>query len=163
MTDQEIIQYANKNLWYLREGDYLPEPLSSMYGGRGVNCIEFLNEMRRLGTVYPTRETASIVSEKIRKVLGQIIVEMRNARVLVFMEDEWTVTVISINDAPSPITWKETFKLVSIYLNHGKGFFIRRLVSVLIRLFTCSLKPKQTSPSGKCGTTTSFRTSSQTE
>lgn len=30
MTDQEIIQYANKNLWYLREGDYLPEPLSSI-------------------------------------------------------------------------------------------------------------------------------------
>ncbi len=50
MTSSEIIKYANANLWYLREGDYLPARLGEMNCGRGVNNIEFLDEMRRLGT-----------------------------------------------------------------------------------------------------------------
>ena len=75
MTEQEILQYANAHLWYLREGDYLPEPLSSMNGGRGVGRTEWLDEMRRLGTVYPTREIASIVSAKVRALLGQASLE----------------------------------------------------------------------------------------
>lgn len=75
MTDDQIIRYANENLWYLREGDYLPARLGEMNGGRGVCLIEQLEEMRRLGTLYPTRETAMMVSERVRALLSQASIE----------------------------------------------------------------------------------------
>lgn len=75
MTDTEILKHANANLWFLREGDYLPELLQEFSAGRGVKTIEQLNEMRRIGTVYPTRETASIISSKVRALLGQANLE----------------------------------------------------------------------------------------
>lgn len=67
----DLLLSANKNLWYLREGDYLPEPLQSFDGGKGITRIEQLEEMRSLGTVYPTRETAAIISQKVRALLSQ--------------------------------------------------------------------------------------------
>lgn len=75
MEHSEILSYANENLWYLREGDYLPAPLKDFNGGRGIWSMRCLDEMRQLGTVYPTRETASIVSEKVRALLGQASLE----------------------------------------------------------------------------------------
>ena len=75
MTDAEILKYANSNLWFLREGDYLPELLQDFSAGRGVDTIEQLDEMRRIGTVYPTRETALIISSKVRALLGQATLE----------------------------------------------------------------------------------------
>lgn len=75
MKEEDIIRYANENLWYLREGDYLPARLKEMYGGRGVCYIDILEEMRQLGTVYPTRQVAMMVSEKVRVLLSQASLE----------------------------------------------------------------------------------------
>lgn len=89
--------------------------------------------------------------------------EKKPERVLIFRDDEWAVDVISVSDTHYPITWEETSNCVIAYLKYGNGSVMRRITSILMRLFTCSLKPKQTSPSGKCGTTTSPGTSSRTE
>lgn len=67
--------------------------------------------------------------------------------VLLFDADAWTLCIISATEASRPVTWKDTFKCVSIYLRKGKGSVMRRITSVLIRLSTCSLKPRQTSSS----------------
>ena len=75
MTDQDILRYANAHLWYLREGDYLPEHLQTFNGGRGIQSTEMLEEMRRLGTVYPSRQVANIVSQRVRALLGQASLE----------------------------------------------------------------------------------------
>lgn len=75
MKEEDIIRYANENLWYLREGDYLPERLREMNNGRGVGYIGMLKEMRQLGTVYPTRQVAMMVSEKVRVLLSQASLE----------------------------------------------------------------------------------------
>lgn len=75
MKEEDIIRYANENLWYLREGDYLPERLRGMNNGRGVGNIGMLEEMRQLGTVYPTRQVAMMVSDKVRVLLSQASLE----------------------------------------------------------------------------------------
>lgn len=75
MKKEDIIRYANENLWYLREGDYLPERLRGMNNGRGVGNIGMLEEMRQLGTVYPTRQVAMMVSDKVRVLLSQASLE----------------------------------------------------------------------------------------
>lgn len=75
MTDQDILRYANAHLWYLREGDYLPERLQSFNGMRGVQTTELLKEMQVLGTVYPSREVATIISQRVRALLGQASLE----------------------------------------------------------------------------------------
>lgn len=75
MKEEDIIRYANENLWFLREGDYLPERLRGMNNGRGVGNIGMLEEMRQLGTVYPTRQVAMMVSEKVRVLLSQASLE----------------------------------------------------------------------------------------
>lgn len=75
MTNAEIIKYANANLWYLREGDYLPARLSEMNYGRGIDNFNQLEDMRRLGTLYPTREVATMVSERVRVLLSQASLE----------------------------------------------------------------------------------------
>lgn len=75
MTNAEIIKYANANLWYLREGDYLPARLSDMSYGRGIDRFDQLQEMHRLGTLYPTREVAMMVSERVRALLSQASLE----------------------------------------------------------------------------------------
>lgn len=75
MTDQDILRYANAHLWYLREADYLPEHLQTLHGGRGIESTEMLQEMRRLGTVYPSRGVAAIVSQRVRALLGRASLE----------------------------------------------------------------------------------------
>lgn len=75
METAALLSKANATLWYLREGDYLPEPLQSFNGGRGVTRTEQLEEMRRLGTIYPTREVAEAVSSKVRSLLSQASLE----------------------------------------------------------------------------------------
>lgn len=67
--------------------------------------------------------------------------------VLLFDADAWTLSFINASGISRRVTWKDTFKCVSIYLRKGKGSVMRRIISVLIRLFTCSLKPRQFSPS----------------
>ena len=153
MTNAEILKYANENLWYLREGDYLPAQLSDINYGRGVENFDQLEEMRRLGTLYPTREVAMMVSERVRVLLSQASLECccqpTNAKtemkkeVLLFDDEAWTLCIINSTDTPRPITWKDTLKCVMSYINHGKGFIMCRVISVLRRAFTCSLKPRQ--------------------
>lgn len=75
MTNAEILKYANANLWYLCEGDYLPARLSEMNCGRGIDNFDQLEEMRRLGTLYPTREVATMVSERVRSLPSQASLE----------------------------------------------------------------------------------------
>lgn len=67
--------------------------------------------------------------------------------VLLFDADAWTLSFINTSGISRRVTWKDTFKCVKIYLRLGKGSMMRRIISVLIRLFTCSLKPRQFSPS----------------
>ncbi len=59
MYDKETL--ANE-YWYLRDGDFLPEPISSM---RGLT-ERFMEEMRSLGNLFPTKEQAAKASEEIR-------------------------------------------------------------------------------------------------
>lgn len=67
--------------------------------------------------------------------------------VLLFDADAWTLSFINTSGISRRVTWKDTFKCVSIYLRKGKGSVMRRIISVLIRLSTCSLKPRQKSSS----------------
>ena len=62
---------------------------------------------------------------------------------LLFDDEAWTLCVIDGTTTQRPITWKHTIKCVALYLIRGKGFAICRVISVLRRLFTCSLKPGQ--------------------
>lgn len=76
MAETDIIEYANQHLVYLREGDYWPEPLSNMNGGKGVETVEQLNEMLALGTVYPNKAVAKIISDQVRKLLNRTALEL---------------------------------------------------------------------------------------
>lgn len=60
--------------WYLREGDYLPEPLSNIFGGHHI-CKEFFQEMQQLGAIFKSREAAAKVSDKVRALLRQEALE----------------------------------------------------------------------------------------
>ena len=56
--------------------------------------------------------------------------------------EDWTIEIIG-KDGDIPARFKHNAKYVYYYLMFGKGLFIKRLTSVLIRLFTRTLKPSQ--------------------
>ncbi len=69
---------------------------------------------------------------------------MKN-EIFLFDDEAWTLCIISGTAASRPVTWSDTLKCVRVYLSHGKGFAICRVISVIRRAFTCSLKPRQMS------------------
>lgn len=83
-------------------------------------------------------------------------------KVLIFDMDLWSVQVISESNVPYTVTWRDTLHCTRLYLRYGKGLLMYRLISVLIRLLTCRLKPKQVS-SEKDGTITSDSDRNDTE
>lgn len=54
--------------WYLREGDFRPEPIANIFGGSYYNK-RFLEEMEELGNLFTTKEEAARASEEIRDYL----------------------------------------------------------------------------------------------
>lgn len=62
---QAIQDSEDDKYWYLRDGDFLPEPISSM---RGLT-ERFMEEMRGLGNLFPTKEQAAKASEEVRELL----------------------------------------------------------------------------------------------
>lgn len=54
--------------WYLRDGDLLPEPVTSFNCGCGVSKNE-LKMLKEAGNLFPSKEEATIASGKVRKVL----------------------------------------------------------------------------------------------
>ena len=56
--------------------------------------------------------------------------------------DKWTIEIIG-KDGNIPATTKHYANFILFYLRCGKGLFIKRVISVLMRLFTRSLKPSQ--------------------
>ena len=72
---------------------------------------------------------------------------MTDQEVLLFDEEAWTLQIISADSVQRPVTLRDTLKCVSVYIRKGKGPMMCRLISLLKRAFTCSLKPRQVSPS----------------
>jgi hypothetical protein len=56
--------------------------------------------------------------------------------------DTWTIGIIG-KDGDAPATTKHYVNYILLYLRCGNGLFIKRFASVLMRLFTRSLKPSQ--------------------
>ena len=56
--------------------------------------------------------------------------------------DNWTIEIIG-KDGNAPATTKHYVNYILLYLRCGNGLFIKRVASVLMRLFTRSLKPSQ--------------------
>ena len=54
-----------------------------------------------------------------------------NGEVLLFDDEAWTLCIVNGKNTPRPITWKDTLKCVTAYINHGKGFIMCRVISVL--------------------------------
>ena len=57
-----------EDYWYLREGDFRPEPVKGIFNGNGC-CKKFIEEMKDLGNLFPTREEAAKASDDIRAYL----------------------------------------------------------------------------------------------
>lgn len=68
---------------------------------------------------------------------------MERKEVLLFDDEAWTLCIISDTSVQRPVTWRDTARCVSLYLSRGNGSLTRRLISVLRRVFTCSLKPSK--------------------
>lgn len=58
---------------------------------------------------------------------------------------DWTISIITQEDADVTPKAIHIIKYVYSYLISGNGLFIKRLISVFIRLSTASLKPMQES------------------
>lgn len=70
---------------------------------------------------------------------------MKKDEIIVANFQDWTIRVISRDDDDVTPKWKHIIKYVSCYLRKGNGDFMKRLVSVLIKVSTASLKPVQAS------------------
>lgn len=57
--------------WYLRDGDLLPEPVTSFNRGCGVSKNE-LKMLKEAGNLFPSKEEATTASEKVREFLCSI-------------------------------------------------------------------------------------------
>lgn len=61
----------NTDLWHLREGDLLPEPVSSIFNNRGPGKTG-IKLLKEAGNLFPSKEEATIASEKVREFLCSI-------------------------------------------------------------------------------------------
>lgn len=142
-----------ENYWYLREGDYLVEPLSSLFGGKGPRK-EFIRQMWRDGMVFDSEEEATSYSKKIREMFKKRV----RKQVYIMDFSAWTITVLTpfAKEEERAANWVDTLRYVRHYLRYGKGSLRCRLTSVLIKALTFSLKPRQASSSKEDTSTASF-------
>ena len=61
----------NPDLWYLREGDFLPEPVSGIFNNRGPGKTG-IKLLKEAGNLFPSKEEATIASEKVREFLCSV-------------------------------------------------------------------------------------------
>lgn len=142
-----------ENYWYLREGDYLVEPLSSLFGGKGP-CKEFIRQMWRDGMIFDSEEEATVYSKKIREMFKKRV----RKQVYIMNFSAWTITVLTpfAKEEERVANWIDTLRYVRHYLRYGKGSLRCRLTSVLIKALTFSLKPRQASSSKEDTSIASF-------
>lgn len=142
-----------ENYWYLREGDYLVEPLSSLFGGKGPRK-EFIRQMWRDGMIFDSEEEATVYSKKIREMFKKRV----RKQVYIMNFSAWTITVLTpfAKEEERVANWIDTLRYVRHYLRYGKGSLRCRLTSVLIKALTFSLKPRQASSSKEDTSTASF-------
>lgn len=142
-----------ENYWYLREGDYLVEPLSSLFGGKGPRK-EFIRQMWRDGMVFDSEEEATVYSKKIREMFKK---RMRK-QVYIMDFSAWTITVLTpfAKEEERAANWVDALRYVRHYLRYGKGSLRCHLTSVLIKALTFSLKPRQVSSSKEDTSIASF-------
>lgn len=142
-----------ENYWYLREGDYLVEPLSSFFGGKGPRK-EFIRQMRRDGMIFDSEEEATVYSKKIREMFKKRV----RKQVYIMNFSAWTITVLTpfAKEEERVANWIDTLRYVRHYLRYGKGSLRCRLTSVLIKALTFSLKPRQASSSKEDTSIASF-------
>lgn len=142
-----------ENYWYLREGDYLVEPLSSLFGGKGPRK-EFIRQMWREGMIFDSEEEATVYSKKIREMFKKRV----RKQVYIMNFSAWTITVLTpfAKEEERVANWIDTLRYVRHYLRYGKGSLRCRLTSVLIKALTFSLKPRQASSSKEDTSIASF-------
>ena len=142
-----------ENYWYLREGDYLVEPLSSLFGGKGPRK-EFIRQMWRDGMIFDSEEEATVYSKKIREMFKKRV----RKQVYIMNFSAWTLTVLTpfAKEEERVANWIDTLRYVRHYLRYGKGSLRCRLTSVLIKALTFSLKPRQASSSKEDTSIASF-------
>lgn len=142
-----------ENYWYLREGDYLVEPLSSLFGGKGPRK-EFIRQMWRDGMVFDSEEEAAAYSKKIREMFKKRV----RKQVYIMDFSAWTITVLTpfAKEEERAANWVDALRYVRHYLRYGKGSLRCRLTSVLIKALTFSLKPRQASSSKEDTSIASF-------
>lgn len=142
-----------ENYWYLREGDYLVEPLGSLFGGKGPRK-EFIRQMWRDGMIFDSEEEATVYSKKIREMFKKRV----RKQVYIMNFSAWTITVLTpfAKEEERVANWIDTLRYVRHYLRYGKGSLRCRLTSVLIKALTFSLKPRQASSSKKDTSIASF-------
>ena len=142
-----------ENYWYLREGDYLVEPLSSLFGGKGPRK-EFIRQMWRDGMIFDSEEEATVYSKKIREMFKKRV----RKQVYIMNFSAWTITVLTpfAKEEDRVANWIDTLRYVRHYLRYGKGSLRCRLTSVLIKALTFSLKPRQASSSKEDTSIASF-------
>lgn len=141
------------NYWYLREGDYLVEPLSSLFSGKGPRK-EFILQMWRDGMVFDSEEEATAYSKKIREMFKKRV----RKQVYIMDFSAWTITVLTpfAKEEERAANWVDALRYVRHYLRYGKGSLRCRLTSVLTKALTFSLKPRQASSSKEDTSTASF-------
>lgn len=142
-----------ENYWYLREGDYLVEPLSSLFGGKGPRK-EFIRKMWRDGMIFDSEEEATVYSKKIREMFKKRV----RKQVYIMDFSAWTIIVLTpfAKEEERVANWIDTLRYVRHYLRYGKGSLRCRLTSVLIKALTFSLKPRQASSSKEDTSIASF-------
>lgn len=142
-----------ENYWYLREVDYLVEPLSSLFGGKGPRK-EFIRQMWRDGMIFDSEEEATVYSKKIREMFKKRV----RKQVYIMNFSAWTITVLTpfAKEEERVANWIDTLRYVRHYLRYGKGSLRCRLTSVLIKALTFSLKPRQASSSKEDTSIASF-------
>lgn len=142
-----------ENYWYLREGDYLVEPLSSLFGGKEPRK-EFIRQMWRDGMIFDSEEEATVYSKKIREMFKKRV----RKQVYIMDFSDWTITVLTpfAKEEERVANWIDTLRYVRHYLRYGKGSLRCRLTSVLIKALTFSLKPRQASSSKEDTSIASF-------
>ena len=69
----------------------------------------------------------------------------RHSVIFGYFDEGWWMAEAITKDGSRPLNRRETMRFVIFYLREGKGSFMKRLSSVMKRLFAASLKPTQLS------------------